>query len=246
MAEETKGPVETAVANNPPDVWTKKTPADGDAMYNGSIKKLKDNIETVAKAVDDLPVPQTRHYLPKVFEMHSRDTEENYHVKSSDDSSHGFFSLTKDIVQNGSPDQHYTQDVDFGICMHQVTVSVSSPEYATQPLSEPTDIAVSIYLKTDSDPNAVRNTEWGLKANSFFPIRLLKVSGPDGSAGYVWYGTATQIGACFGNGMHQEIDVDEVEFIVNLNNGYKFTDGIIFRLSYECVFLNEAKNYEDS
>ena len=245
MAEtETKGPVETAVANNPPDVWNIRTPANGETMYNGSIKKLKDNIETVAKAVDDLPQPQTMHYLPKVFEMHSRDTEESYHVMSSEDKSHGFFALTKDIVQNGVPDRHVTQTVDYGVCMHQVTVSVSSPEYATEPLSVPTDIAVSVYLSSDSAPDAIRNTEWGLKAESFFPIRLLQVSGPEGSDGYVWYGTATQIGACHGNGMHQEIDIDKVKFVVNLNDGYKFTNGIIFRLSYECVFLNEARNYE--
>lgn len=55
-----KGPVETAVANNPPDVWTLNTPANGETMYEGSIKKLKDNIETVAKAVDDLPSAPTK------------------------------------------------------------------------------------------------------------------------------------------------------------------------------------------
>lgn len=238
-----KGPVETAVANNPPDVWNIRTPANGETMYNRSIKKLKDNIETVAKAVDDLPQPPTQHYIPKVFTMHSRDTEEAYHVLSSEDKQHDWFDLTKEIVQNGVPGQHVTNTVDRGVCMHQVTVSVSSPEYATEPLSAPTDIAVSIYLSSDSAPDAIRNTEWGLKAESFFPIRLLKVSGTDGSDGYVWYGTATQIGACSGGGMNQEIDVDKVRFVVNLNNGYKFeNEGIIFRLSYECVFMNEARN----
>ena len=239
---ETLGPVETVVANNPPDVWTKKTPADGDAMYNGSIKKLQENIRKVAEAVDDLPQPPVQHYIPKVFTMHSRDTEENYHVMSSDDKSHGWFDLTKDIVQNGVPDRHVTQIVDRGICLHQVTVSVSSPEYATEPLSAPTDIAVSVFLSSDSDPDAHRNTEWGLSAESFFPIRLLQVSGSSGDDGYVWYGTATQIGACSDNGMNQEIDVDKVRFVVNLNDGYKFTNGIIFNLSYKCVFMNEARN----
>lgn len=236
--------VESQVKANPPDEWTISTPANGKLMYEGAIKKLQDNIETVAKAVDDLPQPPTQHYIPKVFTMHSHDTEEAYHVLSSEDKQHGWFDLTKDIVQNGvSPGQHVTQSVDYGICMHQITVSVSSPEYATEPLSEPTDIAVSVYLSSDSD-DVPRNTQWGLAAESFFPIRLLKVSGAGGSElGYVWYGTATQFGACHGEGMNQEIKVDKIRFVVNLNNGYKFTnEGIIFKLSYKCAFMNEARN----
>lgn len=49
---ETLGPVETRIKANPPDVWTLGTPANGATMYEGSIKKLKDNIEDLAHVAD--------------------------------------------------------------------------------------------------------------------------------------------------------------------------------------------------
>ena len=61
--------VEAQVKANPPDEWTISTPANGKLMYEGAIKKLQDNIETVAKAVDNLPTDPESKVQPKLHAL---------------------------------------------------------------------------------------------------------------------------------------------------------------------------------